>query len=82
MRGSVVGSNSLPQVVKDSRYIDLISQPGSTPHDLFDDFIESAGDRYNQEWAMCPITLNMSDSFCAVHTHTVIYMDIVHSIII
>lgn len=38
-------------MVKESRYIDLISQPGSTPHDLFDDFIEGTGDRYNQDKA-------------------------------
>ena len=38
----------LHQVVKDSRYIALISQPGSTPHDLFDDYQEELHDKYNQ----------------------------------
>eukprot|EP00434_Breviolum_minutum_P001380 symbB.v1.2.001213.t1/scaffold66.1/size357995/16 len=37
------------KVVKDSRYIALISQPGSTPHDLFDDYQEELQDKYNQD---------------------------------
>eukprot|EP00931_Biecheleriopsis_adriatica_P024176 TRINITY_DN1512_c0_g1_i1.p1 TRINITY_DN1512_c0_g1~~TRINITY_DN1512_c0_g1_i1.p1 ORF type:complete len:568 (-),score=219.40 TRINITY_DN1512_c0_g1_i1:41-1744(-) len=37
------------KVVKDQRYIALISQPGSTPHDLFDDYIEELQDKHNQE---------------------------------
>lgn len=35
--------------MKDSRYIALISQPGSTPHDLFDDYQEELQDKYNQD---------------------------------
>jgi len=36
-------------VVKDDRYLVLISQPGSTPHDLFDDYVESLNEKYNQD---------------------------------
>mmetsp|Transcript_21153 Transcript_21153/g.39761 ORF Transcript_21153/g.39761 Transcript_21153/m.39761 type:complete len:577 (+) Transcript_21153:51-1781(+) len=38
-------------VVKDSRYTALIAQPGSTPHDLFDDFIENLENKYTQDKA-------------------------------
>eukprot|EP00913_Durusdinium_trenchii_P019219 g18061.t1 len=37
------------KVVKDSRYVALIAQPGSTPHDLFDDYQEELQDKYSQE---------------------------------
>ncbi|CAJ1328212.1 unnamed protein product [Effrenium voratum] len=37
------------KVVKDDRYIALIAQPGSTPHDLFDDFLEELQDKFNQD---------------------------------
>mmetsp|Transcript_38904 Transcript_38904/g.70159 ORF Transcript_38904/g.70159 Transcript_38904/m.70159 type:complete len:572 (+) Transcript_38904:70-1785(+) len=36
-------------VVKDDRYLNLIAQPGSTPHDLFDDYVEELNDKYNQD---------------------------------
>ncbi|CAE7556512.1 PRP40A [Symbiodinium pilosum] len=36
-------------IVKDSRYIALIAQPGSTPHDLFDDYLEELADKYAQD---------------------------------
>ncbi|CAK8991092.1 unnamed protein product [Durusdinium trenchii] len=37
------------KVVKDSRYVALIAQPGSTPHDLFDDYQEELQDKYSQD---------------------------------
>ena len=36
-------------VVKDSRYVALIAQPGSTPHDLFDDYLEELADKFSQD---------------------------------
>ncbi|CAE8679415.1 unnamed protein product [Polarella glacialis] len=36
-------------ITKDDKYLALIAHPGSTPHDLFDDFIEELGDRYTQD---------------------------------
>lgn len=39
----------VPSVVKEDQYLALISQPGSTPHDLFDDYIEELQGKYNQD---------------------------------
>ena len=35
--------------MKDSRYVALIAQPGSTPHDLFDDYLEELADKFSQD---------------------------------
>jgi len=38
-------------VVDDSRYIKMVGTSGSTPHDLFDDFIEELGEKYKADRA-------------------------------
>lgn len=38
-------------VVDDDRYIKMIGMGGSTPHDLFDDFIEELGEKYKADRA-------------------------------
>jgi pre-mRNA-processing factor 40 len=38
----------VPAVKEDSRYKDLLGQPGSTAHDLFDDYLEELGDKYKE----------------------------------
>jgi len=39
------------KVVDDDRYIKMIGMTGSTPHDLFDDFIEDLGEKYKADRA-------------------------------
>jgi len=36
-------------VENDSRYLSLVGMSGSTPHDLFDDFIEQLGEKYKED---------------------------------
>mmetsp|Transcript_47930 Transcript_47930/g.111116 ORF Transcript_47930/g.111116 Transcript_47930/m.111116 type:complete len:561 (-) Transcript_47930:9-1691(-) len=35
----------------DPKYVNLLSYPGSTPHDLFDDYIEDLSERYKEDRA-------------------------------
>jgi pre-mRNA-processing factor 40 len=37
--------------VDDEKYLKMIGTSGSTPHDLFDDFIEDLGNKYKQDRA-------------------------------
>merc|ERR1712113_863812 len=39
-------------VVDDERYMKMVGMSGSTPHDLFDDFIEDLGEKYKQDRAL------------------------------
>merc|ERR1712151_1067983 len=37
------------RIQDDERYIGVIATSGSTPHDLFDDFIDDLGERYKED---------------------------------
>jgi pre-mRNA-processing factor 40 len=51
-KGKITMSTLWPDLVescqKDPRYLDLLGHPGSTPHDLFDDFVEDLSDKYKE----------------------------------
>jgi len=38
-------------IVDEPRYLNVVGMPGSTPHDLFDDFLEEVGERYKEDRA-------------------------------
>jgi len=39
------------KVVDDERYLKMVGQSGSTPHDLFDDFLDDLAEKYKQDRA-------------------------------
>jgi len=38
-------------ITSEPAYLDMLGQPGSTPHDLFDDFIEELAEKYKEDRA-------------------------------
>jgi len=45
---STLWQDLVPSFEKEPRYLDLLGASGSTPHDLFDDFVEEIGDKYKE----------------------------------
>jgi len=53
--GKITASNTWREVAKrvvdDERYLKMVGQTGSTPHDLFDDFLDELAEKYKQDRA-------------------------------
>merc|ERR1712066_26314 len=51
IKATSVWQDFVPKVVDDASYTGLIGMSGSTPHDLFDDFIEELNEKYKEDRA-------------------------------
>jgi len=74
IKASTLWKDYVREVKSDAQYLDMIGQSGSTPHDLFDDFIEELNSKVKEDrakikkWAKAAgITISSASTFEGFH---------------
>jgi len=70
LKSTTTWADFVPSVKSEDAYLSMLGQPGSTPHDIFDDFLEELAEKYKEDrakikkWAKAQgMTINSASTF-------------------